>query len=441
MKSSVWKSFSKNFGYKVLAFVFAFTLWLIVYNIDDPMKTRTLVINVTVTNASYLENMNKYYEIIDGTNRVSISVMAPRSQWEELDETDFTAVANLNNINIDETGTQGTVPIEITCKKSSDSIKVDAPNKQCKIALENLMSKQFVITADAVGAVSKGHALGKVEATAPTVLKVSGPESIVKKIAGIVATIDVEGMSMDLKDYVVPVLYDEEGKEIDTTRLTLSNPTVTVSAQILKTKEVPISIKPEGTPEEGYTVTSTACTPGTVEIKGSSSLLNTISAIEIPSELIDVSGAKEDIKATIDISDYLENGTELVDKSQATIEIVVSIEEIKSKNIALETKDITVTGLTDTLELEYTNKTETVTISGLKADIDKLTEKNISASIDVSNLTEGTHSVPLILDIDDTKYTYSGLTISIVLSEKAEETEATEETEEPETETLSGAEE
>ncbi len=437
MKNSILKSVTNNIGYKILAFAFAFTLWLIVYNIDDPMKTRSLTINVTVTNASYLQEMEKYYEIIDGTNRVTFSVNAPRSVWEKLDETDFSAVANMNNINIDETESIGTVPIEITCKENSDSIKITEAAKYCKVALENLKSKNFVVTANAVGTVADGHALGGVSVDAPTVIRVSGPESLVESIAGVVATIDVEGMSTDMTDNnVVPVLYDADGKEIDTTRLTFSHQVATVSAKILKTKDVPISVKPEGTPATGYVVTSITSTPSIVGIKGDSSLLNLVTAIEIPSGLIRINDAKEDLVANIDISSYLPDGTELLDKTQANIEIVVTIEPIKNKNYSINTKDIEVIGLAEGMEVEYANLSEAISVSGLKKDIDKLTVSAISASIDVTGLEPGTHQVILSLNLDDTKYIYTERLVTITISEIIIETETESESEETETDEL-----
>lgn len=52
-----------------------------------------------------------------------------------------------------------------------------------------------------------------------------------KKVDKVVATIDVDGMSSNLTDNVIPVLYDSDGNEVDTTQLKLSNTTVTISAK------------------------------------------------------------------------------------------------------------------------------------------------------------------------------------------------------------------
>ena len=95
MGNKILKALSKNLGFKLLAVAFAFTLWVMVYNIDDPTKTKSLTVNVTMTNIEVLEEMGKYYEIADETKKVSFSVTAPRSVLDKLDETDFVAEANL----------------------------------------------------------------------------------------------------------------------------------------------------------------------------------------------------------------------------------------------------------------------------------------------------------------------------------------------------------
>ena len=91
MVNRILKTLSKNLGFKILAVLFAFTLWVTVYNLDDPTKTKSLTVNVTVTNKEVLEELGKYYEIQDGMNKVSFSVTAPRSILDKLDESDIHA--------------------------------------------------------------------------------------------------------------------------------------------------------------------------------------------------------------------------------------------------------------------------------------------------------------------------------------------------------------
>ena len=423
MKSNILKALSKNLGFKILALLFAFTLWLTVYNIEDPTKSKTLTVNVNISNKEYIDSLGKYFEIKDGTNKVSFSVTAARSLLDKLDESDFTATANMEQIVLTEDGTEGLVPIEVVCNANinSNSIRLSSTNKSLKLALEDLMTKQFVVTASAFGEVAQGYALGNVEVTAPNVLKISGPKSIVEDIASVIATIDVSGMSESWTTYKAsPILFNAEGKEIDTTRLTFSDNTVNVSAEILSVKDVAISVQPSGAPASGYEITSVSINPTTIRLKGDKSVLNTINVIEIPASVISVSGADKNVSATIDVTEYIPYGATLVDAQDAVIEIMITVGQKQEKSYNLETKNILVTGLPTGASFKFELESIAVKISGLEADIAMLNGSMLTGSIDVTGLNSGLHEVDLVLDIDANKYVYQPVKVKIAISESVE---------------------
>lgn len=427
MRNNILKTLSNNLGFKILAVLFAFTLWLTVYNLEDPTKTVAFTINVTVENQEYVSSLGKYFEVEESSKKVSFSVTAARSVLDKLDESDFVATADMNYLAFDEGGASGTVPIEIICtdeQVSENAIKLSSTSKTMKVSIEDLMVKQFVVSAKAVGTVKEGYALGDVTVTAPNVLKVSGPKSIVQNIASVVATVNVDGMSASNATYrATPVLLDRNGREVDATRLTLDSTYVNVSTEILNTKEVAISVVPSGTPADGYVVTAISSNPTTIRLKGSKTLLNSINAIQIPSELISVAGAKEDVTVSIDVSEYIPEGAELVNANDATMEITVSIGKIKEKTFSINTENIIVTGLPTGWELEFALSSVAVNISGLEEDVNLLTSGNISGNIDVTDLPVGTHQVELILDLDETKYSFSTISISITITDPSAELE------------------
>lgn len=406
--------------FKILSVIFAFTLWVTVYNMDDPTKTKTLTVNVTVTNKEVLEEMEKYYEILDGTNKASFSVTAPRSILEKLDETDFTAEANLEKLSVEKEGTRGSVPIEISCTANvnKNSIKLSTNSKNLMLSLEELMTKQFVVQANTTGEVAEGYALGTVEVTAPNVLKVSGPKSIVSEIQSAIATVDVNGISESMATYrATPVLLDAEGNEINTARLTLSDTTVNVEAEILNMKEVGISVTPSGETAEGYVVTNVRILPNKIDLKGKKKILNSVSTISIPSEVVSVEGASEDVSIKVDVSEYIPDGLELAKQEQALVEIIVSVDKIKTKSYSIQTSDILVTGLPTHTTLEYALSSVAVNVTGLETNINALTGDMLVGSIDVTDLSVGTHEVEVALDLDEAKYTYDTIKVTITIVE------------------------
>lgn len=418
MGNKILKTLTKNLGFKILAVVFAFILWLVVYNTDDPTITVSYTTNVTVENVSAVTDMNKCYEVLNGTNTVSFAVTAKRSVLNKLEDTDFTAVADMNRMIVNEDGDKANVPIEITSKRSNSSLKYNGKNKYLEVSLEDLMKRRFIITADTSGKVADGYALGEVTVTNPNVLNVSGPASIVNKIDSVVATIDVDGMSMNLSDNVIPALYDADGQEIDTTKLKLSNTTVTISAKILSVKEIPLVFSTSGVPYGDNRVVEISSKPETIKVKGSSTTLNPLSSLNIPGDVLNVSGASEDITTTIDISEYLPDGVELVNASDATVTVTVRIEAYELKKFNLSTSQINVNGLDSNYDLSFDQSTVAVTVSGLKNDLNKLKTSQLSASIDVTDLGVGTHQVNLDLNLDEDNYAYQTITVTIEIKDK-----------------------
>lgn len=421
MANKILKTLVNNIGYKILAVVFAFILWLVVYNIDDPNKTVRFTTNVTVENESAITDMNKCYEVLNGTNTITFSVTAKRSVINKLEDTDFTATADMNRMIMNSDNKSAKVPIEVISRRSNSSLKYNGKNQYLEISLDDLVSRRFMITADTTGQVADGYALGEVTVTNPNVLNVTGPATIVDKIDSVVATIDVEGMSMNLSDNVLPVFYDADGNEIDTTRLKYNNTTVTIAAKILRVKEIPLSFTTTGTPSGDYRVVEITSDPENIRIKGASSVLNPIMSLAIPAEVLNVSGARDDLTTTIDITEYLPDGVELVDAADATVTVTVRIEAYQSKTFTIDTKDITVNGLEDGYELAFEQNSVTVTISGLQNDLNRLSAADLASAIDVSGMEEGLHQVNLEIELDETNYAARTVSVEVKISKKSSE--------------------
>lgn len=426
MKRNLLKSLTNNLGFKILAVIFAFTLWLVVYNIEDPTKTKTFSTNVTVENADAVTELNKCYEVVDGSNFVSFSVTAKRSVLDNMEDSDFTAVADMSKLVIGEDGKSAAVPIDIsTSNKYSSSVKFNGSTKFMNVNLENLQSKQFVVSASTVGTVAEGYALGNVTISNPNVLKVSGPESIVSQIASVIATIDVDGMSMNITDNVVPVLYDSDGNEIDTTKLKLSNTTVTISAEILGTKTVDLVFNTSGTPGEGATVESITSDPDSVTIKGTASALNSVTSIEVPASVIDVTNALEDVSTTVDITEYLPDGISLVDSKQASVKVTAAIRAESTRKLEVSADNISMSGLGSDYTAKLDRQTVEVTVTGEMKEVQGIDASQITGKIDLSGLTEGTHTVAVDLSLDKDTYKYDTVNVSVTIAKKADSSGST----------------
>ena len=69
------KRITKNLTLKILAFLIAAFLWLVVVNIDDPVDDKTFSnIPVQVTHEEVITDNNNTYQIVDNTQEINVTV-------------------------------------------------------------------------------------------------------------------------------------------------------------------------------------------------------------------------------------------------------------------------------------------------------------------------------------------------------------------------------
>lgn len=423
MLKNLVKRLTNNLGLKVLAALFAFILWVVVINVDEPVRTVPYTVSVKTENEDYITSNGKYFELLDGNNTVTFNVSAKRTYQEKLSNADFSAVADMEKIEyVDDSGIYR-VPVTVSCSKfSSNQVTISSKQLYIEVAMEDRGTVQKRITATTTGNVADGCAIGEVSIVTTNLLKITGPSSVTSMIDTVEANINVEGMNSDVTDTVVPVLYDADRNVIDTTKLKLSINTVTVSAQILKTKDVPVEFVTTGTVAKNYMVEGIEYAPDTVRIKGEASVLNTVSKVTVPAEVLDVTNATGDVKTTVDISSYLPNGVSLVLASDAQIEVTVKIEPLVEKSFEIPVSALTVENLPENQEISFLLDSLTVEIAGAESDMKKLSEDDIQGVIDASGLEKGEHNVTVTILLDEELYqTTSTITIPVNVKDLNEE--------------------
>ncbi len=400
MLKKIGKKLINNFSLKIIAALSAIILWIVVVNIDDPIKTLPYTTSVTLLHTDYITSQDKYFEVLNANNTVSFTVSAKRSVLERIVNTDFSATADMEKIAYDEKSGGYRVPISVSSTKySSSQVTISVKESYMEISLEDLGRTQKKITADVKGTVADGCAVGDVSVVGSNLLKISGPYSIVSQIDTAKGTVNVEGMSSDVTDSVVPVLYDAQGNVVDTTKLTLSMNTVTIEAQILNTKDVAVELKTSGNVADGYIMTGLHFVPDTVRLKGEAADLNPINKITIPAEVLDLTEAASNIDTTIDISAYLPDRVSLVLNSDAIVNVVVDIEPVAKRTFEIPVSQLTVKNLNPEHSVHYGVEFMSVEVAGPQSVMQSMTVDKLAGSIDVGGVSVGEHSITVLFEI------------------------------------------
>ena len=392
-------------------------MWVIVAGIDDPVITQTYTTSVTLENVNYLTENGKYSELLGGNNTVTFSVSAKRSYHERLSNSDFTAVADIERI--EDIGEDGIcrVPITITCTKfSSSNVEISSRQLYLELAVEDLGNVQKRISVATEGTVMDGCALGNVEIVTSNLLKISGPSSVTSQIDTVVATINVDGMSSDVTDTVVPVLYDADGNEITSSRITKSVSTSNVSISILQTKEIPVTASASGEPAAGYAATGeVTCAPDRITVAGRSSALASLEEIVIPAEELDLTGATEDVVELIDIRQYLPDGVSLTNTSEdgfnGRVAVTAGVEPLVDVTGQMDQSRIQILNVPDGYQVTLApGEAVSIRLRGLQDNLDTVNVSQLSGSIDVaewmqennlSELTEGNVEMEVTVSLPD----------------------------------------
>lgn len=385
-----------NLGIKILSVCLALFLWIVIINVDDPVKTRTFTnVPVQVLNESTLTSKNKAYDIVSG-EMVDFTVKGKRSQLDNLKKTDFIATADLAEL----TPPFDTVKINVECIKNMDLEITMGKVSALTISLEDIIKKSFSIRVVTSGACAPGYASDETEVS-PALIEVSGAESVIKDIQEVKVLVDVTGAYSDITRIVEPKAYSERG-EIDSSKLRFSNNEVTVKVTILETKRIPVIVETRGEPAYGYQFKEAAFEPQEIEIKGTSAKLKNISSLPVS---VDLTGLTEDKEFSISIQDQLEKyGVSTVGNENENIAIKVVIQKLIEKAFNIFPNDIHVTNIEEGLRYEFLAQPQAgyvVRIMGPELELAGITLESLEPSIDLKGFASGKHHVSLKLKVPE----------------------------------------
>lgn len=416
-----------NLGLKLLSVAFAFILWLVVVNINDPDITKTIRnISITILNESAIteQGTGQVYTIKENKT-AAIVVKGPRSVVDDMDRNDVIATADFSEVS-----SVGAVPINIVSLPSGVTLK-DELTENMKLAIEPLVTKRFAVSAETTGIPADGYVTGAIEIS-PNVVSVKAPQSVLETIEKVVTYIDVDGMSTDVTGKSVSVLLlDAEGNSIsyeEGKNITLSTETLVAEADILKCQNVPVNLAVRGYVAEGYRYTGMEQSLAEVTIKGTKEAIAAAKAVDLTEQTaaLNLTGLTENTEKSVDILPYLPQGTELLDESQRYITVTLKVEELKQKTMSVSPEDLHVLNMPENMTIEYQITPDAmIEVEGLLIDLEEVTLADLHPTIDLEGLEAGTHICAVSVTVPENLSVTWQARVVVILTEKVSEEETT----------------
>jgi YbbR domain-containing protein len=380
--AQIKKCLTNNVGIKISALLIAALVWLAVVNISDPEKTVTIYgIPITITHEDAIDDLNIVYDA-DDVDTVNITISGKRSIVSNLTASDFIATASL-----EELSKVNSIPVEVSSIRTIASRNITIVKQSVrtvKLNVESLEQHKYPIEVEFSGEPSSGYTLGDYKISKSSV-QVTAPASVHDRIEKVVAICSVDNVVHSISQKCTLELRDKHNKIIKNRHITFSKKKVTVTADVLKEKEVQVNVNPIGDVAEGYQVTNILLSSETVKIYGEENNIRDINDIEI-NDNIDISGKSSDATFQIDLTKYLPVGVNI--DGDVNLNVTVKIARLDKKKFDIPTSNIAVDNLGSGLTAEFVDDTIEVTLSGKNDVIGQITERDVKATLDLKDYNE-----------------------------------------------------
>lgn len=380
----------QQFIIKICCVIAAFALWLFITSTENPLTTyKVQNIPVQLLNTDTLTRSNLV--LVPGQDlTTSLNIKgANTSILLAMKADDFKVVADLSTYAL-KVGEQN-IPIEI--RKNPDNINViNSDSLFIKVNLDALIQAKLPINVNVSGKPKEGF-----YASAPILSQsqatVIGGSKFVNVVKKILIEENIQGQESDISKTYKLIPVDAAGKEVK--EVTVNPTQIDVKIPVSKTKSAGVTVKTIGKLNPNFTLASIKVLPERLDVTGSEAALNQL--VNLNTEDIDLSKINKSI--IIDTKVVIPDGLNLISTSGGDmVKVEVNLNKIVQKNLSQDIKYIN-------LDAKYDVKLEKVKdsllISGMETVINSLDLKKVSSTIDLFNLVEGEHTVPVKVSVPE----------------------------------------
>lgn len=385
--SSFIRWFASNLSALILSFVLALVVWISAVTASDP--------NVELTRTVPIEIVGQEPDtLMVGSipTQARVTMRAPSSVWDRM-----SSVENAVRTWIDLTGLgdgSHVVLVQIYINEVFRPVRLISLNPESvTVTLEEVISKDYMVKLEVKGEPAVGYQAG-VAARRPSVVTVTGPESLISQVESVGATLDISDADETIRVNLPLRAVNTQGDIVPDVTITPATVEVTQPITLLGGyRNMVVKVVTVGRVAVGYKMTNVSVSPPNVVVFSTDpQLVNNLPSF-IETEPLDINGADDDIEALLSL--VLPEGVSIVGDDKVLVQVNIAAIE-GSITISLP---VTVIGLLPTYSAEVSPDTVDVILSGPIPELDAITPTDIRAVVDVNGLELGTHQVEVDVDV------------------------------------------
>jgi YbbR domain-containing protein len=379
--------FNKDVTLRIISVLIAIILWLYVVDIQNPENEVTLKdVPIEFTHTDSLKEFGLFI-LNENKPKVNLKVKGRRKTLAGLDTNNIKATVDLTGFN--RTG-EHSIPVQVDLPIDGITILEKKPY-HVVVKLDKMMEIQKPITVIPKGTVKDPY-IALQPQIMPNIVTLRGPSSIISTIDSLRVSVDLSGQTKDIITTQKYEIYNKNGEKINSDNISREVDTVQIVYPIIKSKEVTVIPKFVGLINENYVVEKTEINPATVKVAGKSEVVDDIS--QVFTEPINIANIEKDLE--VDVPIQIPKELKLIDVVNS-VNVKLDVEKRISRTLTL--KNIRVNNVPEDLSYRLITKQLEVTLKGIEDNVNALKSSDIYASIDIKDLNDGEHKVPVNIQV------------------------------------------
>ena len=373
-------------GSFLLAVSIALGLWLYVVSYIDTDYELTLDnVSVGLEGKSILTADRGLMILSEDEYRVSITVSGNRQDVSKINSGNIQVVADLSKI--EEPGEHNiTYNIILPGDAPSGAVSYQKDPDRVTVEVARKKTKEIPVTVTYEGDVPADY----IKDTAAleldhTYVEISGPEDVVDQIHHAAITVDCTGRTESIYESLRYELQDQQGEPVDAEWITTNVSEVKVYLPVVMVKKLPLTVTLVDGGGATAATTKLSIDPAYISISGSETALAAVEELDLG--IIELAQITKDQELTFDIT-LPEGITNVSNLPTATVSI--SFPKLATREFTIT--EFEHTNLASGMKWESLTKQLTITVRGLKAEIQRLNAADIIARVDLSGV-ENTSAV------------------------------------------------
>lgn len=381
----------ENWPFKLISLIFAIALWYYVVSETNPnIKKEYKAIPVSYKNESVLKRKNM--AIIDPIDPVvNVTLEGKRNVISRVSRNDILVYADMNELN-----ENGEVSLNFSVPQGTSII--EKSDYKLTLKLDEIMTLVKKVEVKRIGELPSDNTTVTDIEVVPGEVKITDQKELIDKIAKVIVPVDLSVITKDTsisKKIQILDSNDTEIKELDA-----ENTDVTVNVFVSSTKQVPIKLSYKNQPFDFKSE----------DLKASKTKMTIIGQKEKLDKIKEIS------TETVDLSDFINNTTKNIkmefpegiaplSAEDKFIDVTYSSNVGEGKpsklfNVSTENIEVLNKASGKALILPSDLSEVSVRVFGDEKVVENIRLKDFKLQIDLKDLTDGEHDVPIIIKLD-----------------------------------------